>query len=277
MDLFVIDAVGDANANLGLNVNSTLRLSNAFDGAQESSTFRITCSTVGPEESDDDYAGLPPPGQSISNALNKHNNNELDGVPWKRNQTDKETVTAASAQSLKAQAKQRKHDLCRTDVAKELKGAVLTPNIEKTEDIAQLALSGNALRKLNKLDRKKTKGKNWFGMAAPEITTELENELTLIKMRSILDPKQAFKRLDKRRTPKYFEIGKLIDSPLDHFNERGAKKLKSKSLVDELLADAEFQKANKRKYAESLERQKKKAYHKAVMKMKKEKRKNKKK
>lgn len=67
----------------------------------------------------------------------------------------------------------------------------------------------------------------------------------------------------------------MIDSSLDFYNERGTKKTKAKTLVDELLEDAEFQRYNKRKYAEALEKRKKKAYVKATMKMKKLKKKKK--
>ncbi|XP_052894192.1 deoxynucleotidyltransferase terminal-interacting protein 2 isoform X2 [Anopheles moucheti] len=266
MDLFVIDLAGDSTANGGSNTASVARLPETFVSTFDGTTLCGEVGTAATKERDqDDYAD---------------DNDELDRMSWKGQHENREKSPAAAAQpstSSRAKTMLRDFDLFRTDVVQHLKGAVLTPNIEKKEDIAHLALSNKALRKLNKLERKKTKGKNWFGIAAPQITPELQNELALMKMRSILDPKQSFKRLDKRKTPTYFEIGKVINSPLDHFNERGVKKIKSKSLVYELLADAEFHKYNKRKYAESLEKQKKKAYHKAVMKMKKEKKQSKKK
>uniref|UniRef100_A0A182K1X9 Fcf2 domain-containing protein n=1 Tax=Anopheles christyi TaxID=43041 RepID=A0A182K1X9_9DIPT len=287
MDLFVIDTVGDTGGNQGSSLSSISQLPESYISEFTGQTISATAkpqSAAPAESDDDDYAGLPPPGQSIAKILNEDDAAEVHyDVAWKRkhNANVKEApltcVQSTRPGSSKKKKKLVKDDLCRTNVEAELKSAILTPAIEKKEDIARLAMSDKALQKLNRLERKKTKGKNWFGLSAPEITPELQNELTLMKMRSVLDPKQSFKRLDKRKLPKYFEIGKMIDSPLDHFNERGVKKTKSKSLVDELLADAEFQKFNKRKYAESLERQKKKAYHKAVMKMKKEKKKSKKK
>ncbi|XP_050078310.1 deoxynucleotidyltransferase terminal-interacting protein 2 [Anopheles maculipalpis] len=283
MDFFIIDTVGDGTENGGSSFASipqlpTATFTSTFDGTTtpgEESKRTVTAPAEESDNDDEDYAGLPPPGQSISNILNEDDDNlDIRHISYRKEAVN---VTPSTSGTSKVAAKRRKDELCRTNVEQELKGAVLTPGIEKKEDIARLAMSDKALQKLNRLERKKTKGKNWFGLSAPEITPELENELALMKMRSILDPKQSFKRIDKRKTPKYFEIGKMIDSPLDHFNERGVKKLKSKSLVDELMADAEFQKYNKRKYAESLDRQKKKAYHKAVMKMKKEKKKSKKK
>lgn len=53
-----------------------------------------------------------------------------------------------------------------------------------------------------------------------------------------------------------------MDSPLDYYNNRLTKKERKKSLVDELLADAEFNKFNKRKYKEIIE-EKQKTHYKA--------------
>lgn len=53
-----------------------------------------------------------------------------------------------------------------------------------------------------------------------------------------------------------------MDSPLDHYNNRLSRKQKKRTLVDELLADAEFNKYNKRKYREIIE-EKQKTHYKA--------------
>ena len=42
----------------------------------------------------------------------------------------------------------------------------------------------------------------------------------------------------------------MLDSPADYYTDRVPIKDRKKSLVDELMADAEFRKYNKRKYAE---------------------------
>lgn len=104
-------------------------------------------------------------------------------------------------------------------------------------------------------------------MKAPEVTEEVKNELEVIKMRAALDSKHFYKRAESKTIPKYFEIGKVIANPLDHYRERNEKP--PKSLVDELLADAEFQKRNKRKYRELMENKKNSGYYKAQQKMKK--------
>lgn len=65
-----------------------------------------------------------------------------------------------------------------------------------------------------------------------------------------------------------------MDSPLDYYNNRCTKKERKKTLVDELLADAEFQKYNKRKYQEIIQ-EKQKTHYRAHREAKKLKRKKK--
>ncbi len=48
-------------------------------------------------------------------------------------------------------------------------------------------------------------------------------------------------------------MGKILDFPADRYVDRVPKKERKSTLVDELLADAEFQRYNKRKYAEIME------------------------
>lgn len=51
-----------------------------------------------------------------------------------------------------------------------------------------------------------------------------------------------------------------MDSPLDHVNERLTRKERKRTMVDELLADAEFQKYNKKKYKEIIDEKRKTEY-----------------
>uniref|UniRef100_A0AAG5DJP1 Fcf2 pre-rRNA processing C-terminal domain-containing protein n=1 Tax=Anopheles atroparvus TaxID=41427 RepID=A0AAG5DJP1_ANOAO len=285
MDFFVIDTVGETSHHGPKPKLPKVKLPqtylSVFDGSTPAAVEPKQEEKVEEEsEEEDDYGGLPPPGESIANILSK----DIDDVPIvldtpKRSgslpsfRADTRAGTSKGMYTRRGITKE--NELNQTDVNAEMKQTVLTPGIEKKEDIARLGMKDDKLKKLNRAERKKTKGRNWFDMAAPEITPEVSNELTLIKMRSVLDPKKVYGRVEKRKTPKYFEIGTVIESPLDHYNERGIKRSKKQSLVDELLADAEFQKYNKRKYAEALEKKKKKAYHKAAIKMKHDKKKKK--
>lgn len=51
-----------------------------------------------------------------------------------------------------------------------------------------------------------------------------------------------------------------MDSPLDHVNERLTKKERKRTIVDELLADAEFQKRSKKKYKQIIDEKRKSEY-----------------
>lgn len=119
------------------------------------------------------------------------------------------------------------------------------------------------------LEAAKTKGSNWYNMPATELTDEVKRDLEIIQMRSVLDPKHFYKKNDLKALPKYFQVGKVESSPLDYYNERGERKNKKKTIVDELMADAQFQRFNKRKYTEAVQEKQKSGYHKANKKMKK--------
>ena len=57
-------------------------------------------------------------------------------------------------------------------------------------------------------------------------------------MRSVLDPQHFYKKNDLKVLPKFFQVGKVLPSPLDYYNERDSRKSKRKTLVDELMDDA---------------------------------------
>lgn len=110
-------------------------------------------------------------------------------------------------------------------------------------------LGKKAMKKLKKEQRDKTKGDAWFNMPATEVTEEIKNDLEVLQMRGALDPKRFYKKNPNKELPKYFQMGQYVNSPLDYHTDKHQGK-KKKSLVDELMADAEFQRYNKRKYSE---------------------------
>ena len=77
-------------------------------------------------------------------------------------------------------------------------------------------------------------------------------------MRGVLDPKRFYKKNSSDALPKYFQIGTIVDNAADFYTDRVAKKDRKKTMVDELLADAEFKKFQKRKYVEIIEEKSKK-------------------
>ncbi|RXN39334.1 deoxynucleotidyltransferase terminal-interacting 2-like protein [Labeo rohita] len=87
-------------------------------------------------------------------------------------------------------------------------------------------------------------------MRAPELTEELKNDLKALKMRSAMDPKRFYKKNDREGLPKYFQVGTVVDNPVDFYSSRIPKKQRKRTIVEELLADAEFRSYNKKKYHE---------------------------
>lgn len=140
--------------------------------------------------------------------------------------------------------------------------SVITPGFEQLEAVPPYFLNKRILHAKGRKERAKTKGAGWFNMPAPELTPEVMHDLQVIRMRSVLDPKHFYKKNDLKKIPKYFQIGKVMDSHLDYYSGRLTKKERKKTIVDELMADAEFSKFNKRKYKEIID-EKRKLHYKA--------------
>ncbi|NXY50548.1 TDIF2 protein, partial [Ceuthmochares aereus] len=131
-----------------------------------------------------------------------------------------------------------------------LQNSIITPDFEKKECVPPFRESLHQLKKQRRAEREKTTGDGWFGMKAPEMTSELKNDLKVLKMRASLDPKHFYKKNDRDGLPKYFQVGTVVDSPIDFYHSRIPKKQRKRTIVEELLADSEFRRYNKKKYQE---------------------------
>ncbi|GFS72975.1 deoxynucleotidyltransferase terminal-interacting protein 2 [Nephila pilipes] len=130
------------------------------------------------------------------------------------------------------------------------KSIVCSPDFEKLERVPT-ELSKCQRRKAARKEREKTTGDEWYNMRAPEMTEEKKNDLMVIQMRQALDPKHFYKRSALRKTnPKYFEVGTIVESPVDFYSSRIPKKQRKQTLVDELMADTEFRQYQKKKVVE---------------------------
>jgi len=269
MELFTVDNVGETellHQNTYENDSATLFKRNEVTGVDNE---EINKNEIEYHEdiSDLDFGDLPRNAIDISDII------KLPPPPPKtelQKKMDKfckmiEKFIKARENNLEVSDNEYDDNYRRTDVEKELKNCEI--GIEQKKCIENLSEKQRIKR--GKEERSKSKGKNWFNLPATEVTDEVKNELEIVQMRSVLDPQHFYKKNDLKVLPKYFQIGKVLPSPLDYYNERDTRKTKRKTLVDELMEDAQFQRFNKRKYAEIMEEKKKSGYHKANKKMKK--------
>ncbi|KAK4309308.1 hypothetical protein Pmani_019034 [Petrolisthes manimaculis] len=152
------------------------------------------------------------------------------------------------------------------EVAKALESsAVLKPEfMQKT--MVEPAISKKKAKELRRSERAKTKGPGWFNMKAPELTEEVKRDLEVLQMRSVLDPRRHFKTSDMKVLPKYFQIGTVMDSPLDFYSSRVPKKKRKRTLAEEILHDEEALRYQKRKYTEIVATKEKMKMNKAARK-----------
>ncbi|XP_034559519.1 deoxynucleotidyltransferase terminal-interacting protein 2 [Notolabrus celidotus] len=129
-----------------------------------------------------------------------------------------------------------------------MKKSVMGPDFEKKDAVPPSSESKQALKLKRRVEKEKTTGDGWFNMKAPEITQELKGDLKVLKMRGSTDPKRFYKKNDRDGFPKYFQVGTVVDNPVDFYHSRIPKKDRKRTMVEELMADAEFRHNNKKKY-----------------------------
>ncbi|PFX28149.1 deoxynucleotidyltransferase terminal-interacting protein 2-like [Stylophora pistillata] len=131
-----------------------------------------------------------------------------------------------------------------------LKRSVITSDFEKRQSIPPMHVSQYAQKKQRKKAREETAGPKWFNLPATQITPEIERDMKLMKMRNVLDKKRHYKKNDSSALPKYFQIGTVVEGSADFYSSRIPKRQRKTNMIDELLADAEFRRYNKKKYLE---------------------------
>ncbi|XP_031162946.1 deoxynucleotidyltransferase terminal-interacting protein 2 [Sander lucioperca] len=129
-----------------------------------------------------------------------------------------------------------------------MKKSVMGPDFEKKDAVPPYSESKQAQKLKHRTEREKSTGDGWFNMKAPEITQELKGDLQVLKMRGSMDPKRFYKKNDRDGFPKYFQVGTVVDSAVDFYHSRVPKKSRKRTMVEELLSDAEFRQNNKKKY-----------------------------
>ncbi|XP_047442551.1 deoxynucleotidyltransferase terminal-interacting protein 2 [Mugil cephalus] len=129
-----------------------------------------------------------------------------------------------------------------------MKKSVIGPDFAKKDAVPPYSESKQALKLKHRAEKAKSTGDGWFNMKAPELTQELKGDLQVLKMRGSLDPKRFYKKNDRDGFPKYFQVGTVVDSPVDFYHSRIPKKERKRTMMEELLQDAEFRHKNKKRY-----------------------------
>jgi hypothetical protein len=130
--------------------------------------------------------------------------------------------------------------------------SVIKPGFEQKYLIQAFRRSKRLTKKINKNENNKSLGKKWFNMTSNELNEEKKNDLLALSMRRGWDPKRFYKKNDSKDLPKFFQIGTVVETAQDFYHSRIPKKDRKRTLVEELLADSEFKKYNKKKYSEAL-------------------------
>ena len=58
-------------------------------------------------------------------------------------------------------------------------------------------------------------------MPATEVTEEIKNDLETLQMRGALDPKRFYKKNANKELPKYFQVGRYVNNPVEFYSDRG--------------------------------------------------------
>lgn len=118
----------------------------------------------------------------------------------------------------------------------------------RLEPVKMDMLSRAERKKRAQQKREATAGSKWFDMPTKELSTEDKLALDAIKLRETLDPTRFYKKKATDSIGKQFQVGTVIEHPMDYYTDRATRKERKQTLVDELIEDAEFKKNVKKRY-----------------------------
>lgn len=101
-----------------------------------------------------------------------------------------------------------------------------------------------ALRK-----KESTAGPLWYNMPVRELSVEDKLTLDALKLRETIDPGKFYKKKATDNISKHFQIGKIIEDPIDFYSGRATRRETRPTLVDELIADTKFKQTVKKRYS----------------------------
>uniref|UniRef100_A0A6G1SKU7 Deoxynucleotidyltransferase terminal-interacting protein 2 n=1 Tax=Aceria tosichella TaxID=561515 RepID=A0A6G1SKU7_9ACAR len=118
----------------------------------------------------------------------------------------------------------------------------------KLESVKSDMLSRSERKQLARKRREATLGPKWFDMPTKELTYEDKLTVDAIKLRETLDPTKFYKKKATDQIGKNFQVGTVIEHPMDYYSSRATRKERKQTLIDELIADAEFKKNVKKRF-----------------------------
>ncbi|VDL81385.1 unnamed protein product [Schistocephalus solidus] len=119
--------------------------------------------------------------------------------------------------------------------------AKTTSASEKSLFYAQSVPALQSMREVKRERRAKKKAalEKWYGLPKGDLTPEVKADLELIAKRQILGQDIHTRKADGRHS--HFQVGVVADDP-GSFYDRIPRKQRKRTLVDELLANAEYMK-----------------------------------
>uniref|UniRef100_A0A8C4R8C0 Fcf2 pre-rRNA processing C-terminal domain-containing protein n=1 Tax=Eptatretus burgeri TaxID=7764 RepID=A0A8C4R8C0_EPTBU len=91
--------------------------------------------------------------------------------------------------------------------------------------------------------------KTWFELPMTEVSPEMRQNLLALRLRDYADPKRFYKPPDRAGFPKHFQMGTVLNSPVEFYSSRISRKMRQRNFLEEMMADAEQRSFRKRKMA----------------------------
>jgi hypothetical protein len=89
-------------------------------------------------------------------------------------------------------------------------------------------------QKIRRAENMKTAGPEWFNMKVPELTPELKEDLRAMQLKNYIHPSYS-QKADRKKPPKFFQIGRIEANLLDGKKNRMNKKEVRNRLVEEIF------------------------------------------
>ncbi|KAH7103792.1 Fcf2 pre-rRNA processing-domain-containing protein [Auriculariales sp. MPI-PUGE-AT-0066] len=116
----------------------------------------------------------------------------------------------------------------------------------------EIDAKGRRITKKEKKDRKTaTAGELWYNL--PQASPEAIREAEAMRLRNAVDPKRFYRKEGEKSQQKYFAVGRIVPSSTPFggaSSENLTRAARKRTIVDELVDDAEAKRYAKRKFSE---------------------------